>query len=153
MNGCPNSCARFQVADIGLMSALQPRMDGTRSDAFLIHLGGGMGEGAALGRKVKGVKIFAEDSADYLELLLTRYQQQRGTHTSFGAFVNATGRRAARAVRGPGRRCSMSTPRAVPFYCPFCGEQDLRPDDPSGWRCLVCDRRFELTVTGVGEPT
>jgi len=89
VNGCPNSCARFQVADIGLMSALQPRMDGTRSDAFLIHLGGGMGEGAALGRKVKGVKIFAEDSADYLELLLTRYQQQRGTHASFGAFVNA----------------------------------------------------------------
>ena len=31
--------------------------------------------------------------------------------------------------------------------------QDLRPDDPSGWRCLVCERRFELTVTGVGEPT
>ena len=89
VNGCPNSCARFQVADIGLMSALQPRMDGTRSDAFLIHLGGGMGEGAALGRKVKGVKIFAEDSADYLELLLTRYLQQRGTHASFGAFVNA----------------------------------------------------------------
>jgi sulfite reductase (ferredoxin) len=88
VNGCPNSCARFQVADIGLMSALQPRMDGTRSDAFLIHLGGGMGEGAGLGRKVKGVRIFAEDSADYLELLLTRYQQQRGTHTSFGAFVN-----------------------------------------------------------------
>ena len=25
VNGCPNSCARFQVADIGLMSALQPR--------------------------------------------------------------------------------------------------------------------------------
>ena len=19
--------------------------------------------------------------------------------------------------------------RAVPFYCPFCGEQDIRPDD------------------------
>ena len=30
VNGCPNSCARFQVADIGLMSALQPRMDGTK---------------------------------------------------------------------------------------------------------------------------
>ena len=29
VNGCPNSCARFQVADIGLMSALQPRIDGT----------------------------------------------------------------------------------------------------------------------------
>ncbi len=34
VNGCPNSCARFQVADIGLMSALQPRWtarDPTRS--------------------------------------------------------------------------------------------------------------------------
>ena len=90
VNGCPNSCARFQVADIGLMSALQPRMDGTRSDAFLIHLGGGMGEGAALGRKVKGVRIFAEDSADYLELLLTRYLQQRGARDARSAtFVNA----------------------------------------------------------------
>jgi ribosomal protein L37AE/L43A len=46
----------------------------------------------------------------------------------------------------------MSTPRAVPFYCPFCGEQDLRPDDPSGWRCESCERRFELNVTGVGDP-
>ena len=43
VNGCPNSCARFQVADIGLMSALDPRPDGTKSDAFLVHLGGAMG--------------------------------------------------------------------------------------------------------------
>jgi ribosomal protein L37AE/L43A len=46
----------------------------------------------------------------------------------------------------------MSDPsRAVPFYCPFCGEQDLRPSDPSGWRCEACERRFELTFLGVGE--
>jgi len=42
------------------------------------------------------------------------------------------------------------TPRAVPFYCPFCGEQDLRPADPAGWRCETCDRVFELTVTSLG---
>jgi len=89
VNGCPNSCARFQVADIGLMSALQPRSDGTRSDAFLVHLGGGMGEGKSLGRKVKGVRIFAEDSADYLETLVRRYLHQRGPAPSFGEFVNA----------------------------------------------------------------
>ena len=46
----------------------------------------------------------------------------------------------------------MSDARAVPFYCPFCGEQDLRPADPSGWRCTSCERRFELTLTGVGSP-
>ncbi len=87
VNGCPNSCARFQVADIGLMSALQPRMDGTRSDAFLVHLGGTMGEGAAFGRKVKGVRVFAEDTADYLETLLTRYEHRKRLGDTFAAFV------------------------------------------------------------------
>ena len=43
-----------------------------------------------------------------------------------------------------------ATPRAVPFYCPFCGEQDIRPADPSGYRCEVCDRRWELRLLGVG---
>jgi ribosomal protein L37AE/L43A len=44
----------------------------------------------------------------------------------------------------------MSAVRAVPFFCPFCGEQELRPADPSGWRCEACERRFELSVTGIG---
>jgi len=90
VNGCPNSCARFQVADIGLMSALRVRPDGTKSDAFLVHLGGTMGsESQAFGRKVKGVKIYAEDAADYLEALLRRYLRDRDGHASFSAFVNA----------------------------------------------------------------
>jgi sulfite reductase (ferredoxin) len=86
VNGCPNSCARFQVADIGLMSALARRPDGTKSDAFLVHLGGGMGDGAdggdgdgaSFGRKVKGVRVFAEDAADYVETLVKRYRARRG---------------------------------------------------------------------------
>ena len=88
VNGCPNSCARFQVADIGLMSALQVRPDGTKSDAFLVHLGGGMGEGAEFGRNVKGVKIYAEDAADYVEALVRRYRAGRNGHRDFGAFVH-----------------------------------------------------------------
>ncbi len=89
VNGCPNSCARFQVADIGLMSALRVRPDGTKSDAFLVHLGGTMGsDDQAFGRKVKGVKIYAEDAADYLETLLRRYLRDRNGQGSFSAFVN-----------------------------------------------------------------
>jgi sulfite reductase (ferredoxin) len=87
VNGCPNSCARFQVADVGLMSALQPRPDGTRSDAFLVHLGGTMGDGASFGRKVKGVRIYAEDAADYVSLLVTRYRRQRAGGDTFSSFV------------------------------------------------------------------
>ncbi len=42
--------------------------------------------------------------------------------------------------------------RAVPFYCPFCGEQDIRPDDAAAaaWRCESCERGFELTAITVG---
>jgi sulfite reductase (ferredoxin) len=88
VNGCPNSCARFQVADVGLMSALQVRPDGTRSDAFLIHLGGAMGgDDPSFARKVKGVKVLAEDAADYLTLLISRYLRGRIDDESFSTFV------------------------------------------------------------------
>jgi sulfite reductase (ferredoxin) len=89
VNGCPNSCARFQIADIGLMGAVQPRPDGTRSESFLVHLGGGLGEDGSFGRKAKGVRIFAEDAADYVETLLTRYRRRRNGHASFAAFVRS----------------------------------------------------------------
>jgi sulfite reductase (ferredoxin) len=88
VNGCPNSCTRFQVGDIGLMSALRVRPDGTKSDAFLVHLGGTMGDAAAFGRKVKGVKIYAEDTADYVEELLRRYRGRRAPDDTFSTFVN-----------------------------------------------------------------
>jgi len=55
----------------------------------------------------------------------------------------------------------LSTPRAVPFYCPFCGEQDIRPADPvadtavaaggeAPWRCGSCDRVFALALVAIG---
>jgi transposase-like protein len=36
--------------------------------------------------------------------------------------------------------------RAVPFYCPYCGDEDLRPFDESAgsWRCQSCTRAFLL---------
>jgi transposase-like protein len=43
-----------------------------------------------------------------------------------------------------------SPQRAVPFYCPYCGEDHLRPfgDDPDSghgdWRCEDCGRVFTL---------
>jgi sulfite reductase (ferredoxin) len=89
VNGCPNSCARFQIADIGLMGCVIQRPDGTRSDGFLVHLGGGLGPDPAFGAKVRGVRVFAEDLADYVETLLRRYLQRRDGHASFRAFVRS----------------------------------------------------------------
>lgn len=45
---------------------------------------------------------------------------------------------------------SSAMPRAVPFYCPYCGEQELRPVDPAGWGCDVCERTFTLDFVSVG---
>jgi sulfite reductase (ferredoxin) len=77
VNGCPNSCARFQVADIGFMGSLGTKPDGTKIDAFQVHLGGHLGQDHRFGRKVKGVKVPAYKLADYTERLLRRYLSTR----------------------------------------------------------------------------
>ena len=42
--------------------------------------------------------------------------------------------------------------RAVPFYCPYCGEEDLRPAEVShgAWYCPDCLRTFSLKLVGIG---
>ncbi|MCY7342049.1 MAG: Insertion element protein [Pseudonocardia sp.] len=44
--------------------------------------------------------------------------------------------------------------RAVPFYCPYCGEEDLRPAEAShgAWYCPDCLRTFSLKMVGIGIP-
>ncbi|GAB3858814.1 nitrite/sulfite reductase [Micromonospora andamanensis] len=43
INGCPNACARTQVADIGLKGQLVTGPDGRQVEGFQVHLGGGLG--------------------------------------------------------------------------------------------------------------
>jgi hypothetical protein len=42
--------------------------------------------------------------------------------------------------------------RAAPLYCPYCGEEDLRPQEtPHGaWYCADCARAFAVKFLGVG---
>lgn len=41
--------------------------------------------------------------------------------------------------------------RAQPFHCPYCGEEDLRPEDPpASHYCPDCNRRFALRFIGIG---
>ena len=44
------------------------------------------------------------------------------------------------------------TERAVPFYCPYCGEEDLRPEEGGGWLCTDCRRVFAVTLSGLKLP-
>src|SRR6202043_3599992 len=42
VNGCPNSCARIQTADIGLKGSLVTGPNGNQPGGFQISLGGGL---------------------------------------------------------------------------------------------------------------
>jgi sulfite reductase (ferredoxin) len=91
VNGCPNSCARIQTADIGLKGSLVTGADGRQVEGFQIHLGGGLnggdGSGSGFGRKVRGLKTTAEQLPDYVERVLRRFEADRRPDESFAAWV------------------------------------------------------------------
>jgi sulfite reductase (ferredoxin) len=91
VNGCPNSCARIQVADIGLKGSLVTDDAGNQVEGFQIHLGGtltgGDAAGSGFGRKVRGLKATAEELPDYVERVLRRYDAARTAGESFAAWT------------------------------------------------------------------
>jgi len=93
LNGCPNSCARFQVADIGFKGSVTRGPDGEDVEIYQVHLGGHLGEQAAVGRKFRGLKVPADGAADYVERVLRGYLERREPAETFAAY-------AARAEEG-----------------------------------------------------
>jgi sulfite reductase (ferredoxin) len=94
VNGCPNSCARIQTADIGLKGQLLPDGDGGQTPGFQVHLGGGLAsdsrEQAGTGRTVRGLKVTAEDLPDYVERVTRRYLAERaGEEQTFAEWAHA----------------------------------------------------------------
>ncbi len=47
------------------------------------------------------------------------------------------------------------TTRAVPFHCPYCADEDLRPhgDTHGEWECRSCLRAFRLGFIGQLSPS
>jgi sulfite reductase (ferredoxin) len=91
VNGCPNSCARIQTADIGLKGSLITNAAGEQVEGFQIHLGGtltgGDATGSGFGRKVRGLKTTAEELPDYVERVLRRYDAARSAGETFAAWT------------------------------------------------------------------
>ena len=87
VNGCPNSCARFQVADIGFKGIVTRGADGSDQEAFQVHLGGQMGSQAGFGRKFRGLKVTADEAPDYAERILRGYVERREEGETFAAYV------------------------------------------------------------------
>lgn len=87
VNGCPNACARFQVADIGLKGSLVPNDAGEMVEGFQVHLGGHLGARSRLGRKSRGLKVTTEGLVDYVVGLIETYQTHRTDGDTFADWV------------------------------------------------------------------
>ncbi|WP_426510269.1 nitrite/sulfite reductase [Dactylosporangium sp. McL0621] len=91
LNGCPNACARTQVADIGLKGMLVRDEHGDMVEGFQVHLGGGLGmaagQTAGFGRKLRGLKTTAADLPAYVERVANHYLAGRESGESFARWV------------------------------------------------------------------
>jgi sulfite reductase (ferredoxin) len=87
VNGCPNSCARFQTADIGFKGSMVRDENGEMVEGFQVHLGGHLGADASFGRKLRGHKVTKAETADYCERVLRGYLERREPGERFAAYV------------------------------------------------------------------
>src|ERR1035437_262049 len=87
INGCPNSCARVQVADIGLKGMLMSDTEGNPVEGFQVHLGGGLGADSGFGKKRRGHKIPTEEIGDYVERVVRNFAKHREPGERFAQWV------------------------------------------------------------------
>ncbi len=100
LNGCPNSCARIQTADIGLKGQILTGADGEPEFGFQVHLGGGLAtsdrEDAGLGRTVRGLKVSADELPEYVERVVRRFADDAADGETFSTWVKRSDEEALR---------------------------------------------------------
>lgn len=96
LNGCPNSCARIQVADIGLKGQIVTDSDGNQVEGFQVHLGGRLGQQADFGRKVRALKVTSSELGDYVERITRKFVEDRSDGEEFAQWVTRVDEEALR---------------------------------------------------------
>lgn len=86
VTGCPNSCAQYQVCDIGFVGDFLNTPNG-KVEAYRVYLGGHLGDGYTFGRELNR-KIPAEKIKFYAERLLRDYLSgRRSAQETFQSFI------------------------------------------------------------------
>jgi sulfite reductase (ferredoxin) len=86
LNGCPNSCARIQVADIGFKGQMIDDGDGP-VEGFQVHLGGSLGLDSNFGRKLRQHKVTSAELGDYIERVVRNFIAQREPGERFAVWA------------------------------------------------------------------
>ncbi|HZE17966.1 MAG TPA: nitrite/sulfite reductase, partial [Mycobacterium sp.] len=87
VNGCPNSCARIQVADIGFKGQMVDDGHGGSVEGFQVHLGGGLGEDSGFGRKLRQHKVTSDELGDYIDRVVRNFIKQRKNGERFATWA------------------------------------------------------------------
>ncbi|WP_299561124.1 nitrite/sulfite reductase [uncultured Mycolicibacterium sp.] len=87
INGCPNSCARIQIADIGFKGQMVDDGNGNSVEGFQVHLGGSLGLDAGFGRKLRGHKVLSTELGDYIERVVRNFVAQRKEGERFATWA------------------------------------------------------------------
>ena len=86
LNGCPNSCARIQVADIGFKGQMVDDGDGP-VEGFQVHLGGSLGLDSDFGRKLRQHKVTSAELGVYIERVVRNFIAQREPGERFAQWA------------------------------------------------------------------
>ncbi|MDI9918078.1 nitrite/sulfite reductase [Rhodococcus sp. IEGM 1379] len=87
INGCPNSCARSQVADIGFKGQLVDDGEGNQVEGFQVHLGGSLGFDTAFGRKLRQHKVTSVEMGDYIDRVVRQFVKNRNEGERFAEWA------------------------------------------------------------------
>ncbi|MBY6367246.1 nitrite/sulfite reductase [Rhodococcoides corynebacterioides] len=87
INGCPNSCARSQVADIGFKGQLVDDGQGGQVEGFQVHLGGSLGFDSAFGRKLRQHKVTSAELGDYIDRVVRNFVKHRTEGERFAQWA------------------------------------------------------------------
>jgi sulfite reductase (ferredoxin) len=87
INGCPNSCARIQVADIGFKGQMVDDGHGGSVEGFQVHLGGSLGLDSGFGRKLRQHKVTSDELGDYIDRVVRNFVKNRTDGERFAQWV------------------------------------------------------------------
>ncbi|MBO9520812.1 MAG: nitrite/sulfite reductase [Nocardioidaceae bacterium] len=92
VNGCPNACARTQVADFGLKGQLVLDDEGNQVEGFQVHLGGSVGFAGEVddnfGRKLRAHKVTSTGLGDYVVTVVSNYLVDRTAGETFAQWAH-----------------------------------------------------------------
>jgi sulfite reductase (ferredoxin) len=87
INGCPNSCARIQIADIGFKGQMVDDGHGGSVEGFQVHLGGSLGLDSGFGRKLRQHKVTSDELGDYIDRVVRNFVKHREAGERFANWA------------------------------------------------------------------